>query len=74
MGTKNSPGAFDCYAAAESDEPMFVLLARDPLAASLVREWAALRAARTGATPKVVEALKAADAMDDWRKGEGWKE
>lgn len=31
MGTKNNPGAFDCYANAEPDEPMFVLLARDLL-------------------------------------------
>lgn len=29
MGTKNNPGAFDCYANAEPDEPMFVLLGRD---------------------------------------------
>jgi hypothetical protein len=31
MGTKSNPGPFDCYAKAEPDEPMFVLLARDPL-------------------------------------------
>jgi len=40
MGTKSNPGEHDCYAKAEPDEPMFVLLARDPLAANLVREWA----------------------------------
>ncbi len=44
MGTKNHPGKFDCYAAAEPDEPMFILLARDPLAAHLVAAWVALRA------------------------------
>lgn len=43
MGTKNNPGSFDCYANAEPDEPMFTLLARDPLAPGLVRIWAALR-------------------------------
>lgn len=43
MGTKNDPGRFDCYKAAGPDEPMFVLLARDPTAPSLVRAWAALR-------------------------------
>ena len=43
MGTKNNPGSFDCYEAAHSDEPMFVLLARDPTAAPLVRIWASVR-------------------------------
>lgn len=43
MGTKNKPGKFDCYHSAEPDEPMFVLLGRDPLAPVLVRLWAALR-------------------------------
>lgn len=40
MGTKNCPGKFDCYANAEPDEPMFVLLGRDESAADLVDEWA----------------------------------
>lgn len=40
MGTKANPAPNDCYAKAEDDEPMFTLLARDPLAATLVREWA----------------------------------
>lgn len=43
MGTKNNPGQFDCYDAAEPDEPMFVLLARDRLAAHLVSIWSKLR-------------------------------
>jgi len=43
MGTKASPGHFDCHAAALPDEPLFVLLARDPLASTLVRLWAAVR-------------------------------
>lgn len=43
MGTKINPGVFDCYANAEPDEPMFVLLARDELAAAMVSLWAALR-------------------------------
>jgi hypothetical protein len=30
MGSKIQPGKFDCYANALPDEPMFVLLARDP--------------------------------------------
>lgn len=44
MGTKSKPAAFDCYANAELDEPMFVLLARDRVGAEVVRWWVALRA------------------------------
>lgn len=69
MGTKNNPGDFDCYRAADPDEPMFVLLGRDPLAAGLVREWADQREA-VALTPrqfsKVVEARRCADMMDVW--------
>jgi len=43
MGTKNNPGKFDCYEKAELDEPMFILLARDKYAPTLVWLWAALR-------------------------------
>jgi hypothetical protein len=43
MGTKNNPGKFDCYANAEPDEPMFVLLGRDRLAAHLVSIWSKVR-------------------------------
>ena len=40
MGTKNDPGEYDCYEKAEPNEPMFILLARDPLAPIAVRFWA----------------------------------
>lgn len=40
MGTKNNPGKFDCYANALPDEPMFVLLARDPKFFKYVLKWA----------------------------------
>lgn len=43
MGTKNNPGKFDCYANADPDEPMFVLLGRDRLAAHLVSIWSKIR-------------------------------
>jgi hypothetical protein len=46
MGTKSAPGKFDCYARAEVDEPMFVLLARDASAPQLIRQWAAAREVR----------------------------
>ncbi|KKN68900.1 hypothetical protein LCGC14_0446860 [marine sediment metagenome] len=43
MGTKNNPTPNDCYDKAEPDEPMFILLARDPHAPALVELWANLR-------------------------------
>ncbi len=66
MGTKNDPGTFDCYANAHPDEPMFILLGRDPMAGTIVRNWARHRA-QLGEDPvKVQEALDCADAMDKW--------
>lgn len=71
MGTKNDPGAFDCYAAADPDEPMFILLGRDRHAAMLVRLWAMLRALDGEQTKKTDEALQCAKAMNDWRESLG---
>jgi hypothetical protein len=68
MGTKNNPGAFDCYANAAADEPMFVLLGRDRHAAGLVRLWALLRAREGEDEEKVAEAFCCADAMDQWAR------
>lgn len=66
MGTREKPGTFDCYSAAAPDEPMFVLLARDPSASLLVGLWALIRE-ETGEDPeKVEEARGCADAMQDW--------
>ncbi len=56
MGTKANPGKFDCYANAEPDEPIFVLLGRDPNAPTLVWLWAALRELRGENPEKVQEA------------------
>ena len=67
MGTKNKPGRFDCYANAEPDEPMFVLLARDPLAPILVKLWAELkRVANDDADDTVHEAEQCAADMTAW--------
>jgi hypothetical protein len=67
MGTKLEPGAFDCYHEAALDEPMFVLLARDPMAPAIVRRWAAHRELDPGTPPEqVLEALRCADAMEAW--------
>lgn len=64
MGSKNNPGEYDCYTKAEPDEPMFILLARDPAAPDLVRRWAA---GHDPADPKIAEALSCADWMERWR-------
>lgn len=74
MGTKNKPGVYDCYANADPDEPMFVLLARDPDAALIVERWASAREFRVdrGMKPEsdrrlVTEARECAAAMRAWR-------
>ena len=66
MGSKNKPGAHDCYANALDDEPMFVLLGRDPQAPELVRAWADKRASKEPA--KADEAYACAAAMEGFRK------
>lgn len=67
MGTKNNPGAYDCYDKADPDEPMFILLARDPLAPGLVRKWAeARRMNQDHDDDKIAEALRCAEAMEAW--------
>jgi hypothetical protein len=66
VGTKNKPGQFDCYANAEPDEPMFILLGRDPLAPLLVDLWAGVRANLVGDAEKVQEARQCSKAMREW--------
>lgn len=82
MGTKNIPGKFDCYANALPDEPMFILLARDPKAPDSVQLWAekyklskeqenGLKGSRRLTVEqytKYCEALDCADAMAKWAK------
>lgn len=69
MGTKQNPGPFDCYAKAKPDEPMFVLLARDPLAPEIVRRWAELRKKRSGgADSKSIHAFCVASNMENWAR------
>lgn len=71
MGTKNNPGAYDCYANADPDEPMFVLLGRDPFAAELVRAWADSREKAGEDAAKVAEARKCADDLEAWCRNVG---
>ena len=76
--TKRSPGEFDCYANADDDEPMFVLLARDVNAPHTVRFWAELYKLIKAGTQdglltqkqadKIKDARKCADDMQKWRE------
>ena len=71
MGTKANPGDYDCYANAEDDEPMFVLLARDKYAPALVFLWAHLRSTIEHSSDdgdQILEATECAVAMMEWRK------
>lgn len=74
MSTKQEPGDFDCYKRALQDEPMFVLLARDPVAPALVEMWAQQRSrdidrgTRPGSDGMMVlEAMECARNMREWR-------
>lgn len=66
MGTKKNPAKYDCYANANPNEPMFILLGRDVGADALVDAWAIAREAK-GEDPAVVaEARACAAAMRTW--------
>lgn len=71
MSTKNNPGAFDCYANAEPNEPMFVLLGRDRHAPMLVWLWATLRELDDEDVAKVAEARTCAADMMGWAHDRG---
>lgn len=77
MGTKNNPGKFDCYNAADPDEPMFVLLGRDATAGLLVRLWVTVKhemvksGTSKASSARLEEALDCANALDEWAKKEG---
>lgn len=66
MGTKNNPAKYDCYANADPNEPMFILLGRDLGAYVLIEAWADARE-RKGEDPTIVaEARACAAAMKAW--------
>lgn len=74
MGTKLNPGKFDCYAAALPDEPMFVLLARDPQFFNLVCTWASQRQydINCGVRPNEDQAM-VSEAYDCSFEGVRWR-
>lgn len=65
MGFKNDDRCLD---AAEDDEPIFVLLARDVLGAELVKAWADRAEARGIHGDKLGEARTHARRMRKWRE------
>lgn len=76
MGTKLQELRDGCFARAMDDEPMFILLARDPGAPTLVRAWCDQREQEIeqGKRPaadieQVREARRCADRMEGWREG-----
>lgn len=76
MGTRNTPGVYDCAAKALDDEPTFTILARDRHGAAVVRQWALQRdlSIKMGNAPEsdramVEEARDVADQMEAWREG-----
>jgi hypothetical protein len=72
MGTKLNPGKYDCYEKAELDEPLFVLRAKDPNAASLVWLWATMAEMQDGQEmEKVHEARKLMLSMVEWAHAKG---
>jgi hypothetical protein len=68
MATKNEPGDYDCYANADPEEPMFVLLGRDAAASAVVRHWVRVREAlRPGADrEQLKDAVVVALEMERW--------
>ena len=77
MGTKNNPGKFDCLSKAEPDEPMFILLGRDPTAPLVVTFWRALKLVMRAngdsqtSDEKLREATECSLAMEKWAKEHG---
>ena len=78
MGTKTSPGKFDCYAKLADDEPYFLLRGKDPLASFVVRYWAVLRNACPNyehsmdeEAQRIIEAEDCARAMENYHGRRG---
>jgi hypothetical protein len=71
VATKNNPGKYDCYANADPDEPLFVLLARDRHAPALVWLWTVLRELDREEPEKLKEAQECCLAMMQWARGRG---
>jgi hypothetical protein len=60
-----------CLGRSAADEPVFVLCARDRLAAETVRAWIDYATARGVAAAKLADAADVAREMDGWRERAG---
>jgi hypothetical protein len=56
-----------CIGKSADDEPIFVICARDPLGALIVRAWATGAIAHRVNPDKIAGALRIAEAMDAWQ-------
>lgn len=64
-----------CLNKSQEDEPVFVLTARDPLFAEMVREWAVRYIAKitaSGEQPTERQAIKYHEALKSAELGIGW--
>ncbi len=72
MATKNDPGTWKCYENAEPDEPMFVLLGRDPAACCAVIFWVKMRMEMgQPMDDQLKDARDLAYKMEQWAKAKG---
>lgn len=72
MSTKNHPGQFRCFEAALPDEPMFVILGRDPAGPATLEFWAQERVRQQKVherddQDRIKAAVDEAKDMQDWR-------
>lgn len=62
-----------CYERKLEDEPHFTLLARDPDAPEILRQWALARIKRLGDNDEWEHVLYLADEFEEWRRANDGK-
>lgn len=73
MSTKNNPGQFRCHEAALPDEPMFVILGRDPAGPATLEFWAQERV-RQGKVHEPDDRDRIKAAVDEARDMAEWRQ
>jgi hypothetical protein len=72
MWSKSKPGPFDRSTEAESEEPIFVLLGRDPVAFLLVSLWIGVHDVMGDNAPDVaLDAAQCVLALEQWARTHG---
>jgi hypothetical protein len=72
MWSKNTPGPFDRYAEAESEEPLFVLRGSDPVAFLLASLWVGAHDVMGDNAPAAaVDAAQCSLALEQWARSHG---